>query len=417
MKSVITKLKELITNNIVLKIAAIFIAAIVWLAVVNLSDPTKTVTIYGVPISLKNEEAITGQNKVYAIDSKLTLNVTVTGKRSVVSELSADDFDAVAPLDEISVVNSVQVEVNTKRKSVEGRISIVNQSVKAITVDIEDLVEEEYPVEIVMDGKPANGYYLGNYSSSRNSIIVTAPKSVQKRISSAKIIVDIDGAKVDFEDRYAIVLYDDNGEVVKDKNITKSYKKSTVSVEILKGSSVPIVVNYSGQAADGYSITGVECTPEKVVVVGKNSAIADIKGITIPSEAVTFENAKENVEIEVDVNKYLPEKVSVSDSSDSTVKITIDVEKLQKKKFTISKNNISLKNVESNYNAEMVSDSITVTLVGLKSDLEKVSSDDIKASINLKGLKETKTVDVDITVPKNTELSKSVSAKVKITKK
>lgn len=417
MKSVITKLKELITNNIVLKIAAIFIAAIVWLAVVNLSDPTKTVTIYGVPISLKNEEAITGQNKVYAIDSKLTLNVTVTGKRSVVSELSADDFDAVAPLDEISVVNSVQVEVNTKRKSVEGRISIVNQSVKAITVDIEDLVEEEYPVEIVMDGKPANGYYLGNYSSSRNSIIVTAPKSVQKRISSAKIIVDIDGAKADFEDRYAIVLYDDNGEVVKDKNITKSYKKSTVSVEILKGSSVPIVVNYSGQAADGYSITGVECTPEKVVVVGKNSAIADIKGITIPSEAVTFENAKENVEIEVDVNKYLPEKVSVSDSSDSTVKVTIDVEKLQKKKFTISKNNISLKNVESNYNAEMVSDSITVTLVGLKSDLEKVSSDDIKASINLKGLKETKTVDVDITVPKNTELSKSVSAKVKITKK
>lgn len=417
MKSVITKLKELITNNIVLKIAAIFIAAIVWLAVVNLSDPTKTVTIYGVPISLKNEEAITGQNKVYAIDSKLTLNVTVTGKRSVVSELSADDFDAVAPLDEISVVNSVQVEVNTKRKSVEGRISIVNQSVKAITVDIEDLVEEEYPVEIVMDGKPANGYYLGNYSSSRNSIIVTAPKSVQKRISSAKIIVDIDGAKVDFEDRYAIVLYDDNGEVVKDKNITKSYKKSTVSVEILKGSSVPIVVNYSGQAADGYSITGVECTPEKVVVVGKNSAIADIKEITIPSEAVTFENAKENVEIEVDVNKYLPEKVSVSDSSNSTVKVTIDVEKLQKKKFTISKNNISLKNVESNYNAEMVSDSITVTLVGLKSDLEKVSSDDIKASINLKGLKETKTVDVDITVPKNTELSKSVSAKVKITKK
>ena len=46
MKSVTKKLRESITNNIMLKIAAVFIAALIWLAVVNLSDTTKTITIY-----------------------------------------------------------------------------------------------------------------------------------------------------------------------------------------------------------------------------------------------------------------------------------------------------------------------------------------------------------------------------------
>ena len=139
MKSVTKKLRESITNNIMLKIAAVFIAALVWLAVVNLSDPTKTITIYGIPINLTDEEAITDQNKVYKVDQRLTLNVTITGKRSVISELSSDDFTAVAPLDEISVANSVQVEVSANKKNVENKISIVNQSVKAVSVDVEDL--------------------------------------------------------------------------------------------------------------------------------------------------------------------------------------------------------------------------------------------------------------------------------------
>lgn len=417
MKSVIKKLKESITNNIVLKIAAIFIAAIVWLAVVNLSDPTKTVTIDDVPISLKNEEAITEQNKVYTIDSKLTLNVTVTGKRSVVSELGPDDFDAIAPLDEISVVNSVQIEVSVNKKSVQNRISIINQSVKAITVDIEDLVKEEYPVEIVMTGKLPSGYYLGNSSALRNSITVTAPQSVQKRISSAKVTVDINGAKQNFEDKYTIVLYDEKGEVVKDSNITKSYKKTKVSVEILKGTSVPLVVNYSGQVAEGYEVTELKYEPEKLLIVGKDEKIAEIEKIEIPKEAVSVENAKGNVELDIDVNEYLPEGVSMAESSKSVIKVTVEIEKLQKKKVHISKNSISLQNVENNYSAEVSTNSITVTLIGRKAELDKISADDIKASVDLKGVKETKTVDVNITVPKGVELVKKVSVKIKITKK
>ena len=335
MKSVTKKLRESITNNIMLKIAAVFIAALVWLAVVNLSDPTKTITIYGIPINLTDEEAITDQNKVYKVDQRLTLNVTITGKRSVISELSSDDFTAVAPLDEISVANSVQVEVSANKKNVENKISIVNQSVKAVSVDVEDLVDEQYPVEVEITGELAKGYYLGGYSNSRNNIIVTAPESVQHKIDKAKVIVDVSNASQSFEEKYKIKLYDENGNTIKNTNVTKNYNKTKVSIEVLKGNTIPVDVEYSGKPAKGYEVTGVEFQPQKVTLVGKHSLIDSLESIKVPKEDISVDGAKDTVNVEVNLNKYLPDGVSVSDSANAIATITVKVEKLETKKFQI----------------------------------------------------------------------------------
>lgn len=417
MKSVTKKLRESITNNIMLKIAAVFIAALIWLAVVNLSDPTKTITIYGIPINLTDEEAITDQNKVYKVDQRLTLNVTITGKRSVISELSSDDFTAVAPLDEISVANSVQVEVSANKKNVENKISIVNQSVKAVSVDVEDLVDEQYPVEVEITGELAKGYYLGGYSNSRNNIIVTAPESVQHKIDKAKVIVDVSNASQSFEEKYKIKLYDENGNTIKNTNVTKNYNKTKVNIEVLKGNTIPVDVEYSGKPAKGYEVTGVEFEPQKVTLVGKHSLIDSLESIKVPKEDISVDGAKDTVNVEVNLNKYLPDGVSVSDSANAIATITVKVEKLETKKFQINKSDISLQNIESGYIAEISSDSISVSLTGLKSELDKVTPDDIKAVVNLKGINSNKTVDVSLTVPNNTTLKNKVSVKVKVTKK
>ena len=107
----------------------------------------------------------------------------------------------------------------------------------------------------------------------------------------------------------------------------------------------------------------------------------------------------------------------MSDSANAIATITVKVEKLETKKFQINKSDISLQNIESGYTAENSSDSISVSLTGLKSELDKVTSDDIKAVVNLKGIKSNKTVDVSLTVPNNTTLKNKVSVKVKVTKK
>ena len=96
MKKTMTKIRESLTNNVGIKIVAVLVAAIVWLAVININDPEKTIIIYNIPITVTNEDVITDMGMVYTLESKNSINITVSGKRSNVSDLSADDFTATA---------------------------------------------------------------------------------------------------------------------------------------------------------------------------------------------------------------------------------------------------------------------------------------------------------------------------------
>ena len=177
------------------------------------------------------------------------------------------------------------------------------------------------------------------------------------------------------------------------------------------GALIPTLVN------KGYEVTGVEFEPQKVTLVGKHSLIDSLESIKVPKEDISVDGAKDTVNVEVNLNKYLPDGVSVSDSANAIATITVKVEKLETKKFQINKSDISLQNIESGYIAEISSDSISLSLTGLKSELDKVTPDDIKAVVNLKGINSNKTVDVSLTVPNNTTLKNKVSVKVKVTKK
>ena len=112
MKKAMMKIKASLTNNVGIKVIAVVIAALIWLMIVNISDPEKTVIIYNIPINVTHEEVITDMNMVYDSDKNATVNITVSGKRSVVSKLSAEDFTATASLKELSKVNAIPVQVS-----------------------------------------------------------------------------------------------------------------------------------------------------------------------------------------------------------------------------------------------------------------------------------------------------------------
>ncbi len=143
-EKMLTKLKMSLTNNIGLKFLAVLIALVLWLAIVNVNDPEKTITVSNIPISVTNESAITSRDMVYNVKSEQYLNITVSGKRSIVSNLSAEDFRATASLKELSKVNSIPVDVTTKNASLGRKITIVKQSAQTILVDVENVEEKRF---------------------------------------------------------------------------------------------------------------------------------------------------------------------------------------------------------------------------------------------------------------------------------
>lgn len=251
MKSILKALKQMLTNNWALKLLSFAFAAIVWIAVINVTDPTIIDTITNVPIQIVNEEAITGNNQIYTVESRKYVNVTVSGRRSLVRDLTAASFEAEASLGEMSLTNSVPVVVSFKNKGLEGKVTISNQSVAQISVHVENIETKTYDVESNIVGQLPKNYELEDVSLSRNKIDITAPESVHATIARLTVNVDISDVTADFSNRYRINVLGSNGEALNTDDMTLSNKNAKASVKIWKLITVPIVVETKGSPAQG----------------------------------------------------------------------------------------------------------------------------------------------------------------------
>ena len=415
MKKMLTKLKMSLTNNIGLKFLAVLIALVLWLAIVNVNDPEKTITVSNIPISVTNESAITSRDMVYNVKSEQYLNITVSGKRSIVSNLSAEDFRATASLKELSKVNSIPVDVTTKNASLGRKITIVKQSAQTILVDVENVEEKDF-TDLVVEytGKVADGYVAGLSSMSTDEVTVKAPTSIIDKIKKVAVRCSFDGTNTNISKKCPVILYDKNDKEIKSDEIELSDKKIRVNVNVLRAKQVPIsTINKDalGKPADGYVVDDVILSSDSITVYGSEESLDSIESLDIQDD-IDVSDAKGDVTQNIDVTGKLPKGLSVSGESTITVKVVI--KKLITRTFEYDASEVSLNDLSSNLDVQLVTKKVKVTLQGEEEVISQLTKDDMAISADLGKVKEgTTTVHVDVAVPDNTTLMNNVTIKIK----
>ena len=415
MKKMLTKLKMSLTNNIGLKFLAVLIALVLWLAIVNVNDPEKTITVSNIPISVTNESAITSRDMVYNVKSEQYLNITVSGKRSIVSNLSAEDFRATASLKELSKVNSIPVDVTTKNASLGRKITIVKQSAQTILVDVENVEEKDF-TDLVVEytGKVADGYVAGLSSMSTDEVTVKARTSIIDKIKKVAVRCSLDGTNTNISKKCPVILYDKNDKEIKSDEIELSDKKIRVNVNVLRAKQVPIsTINKDalGKPADGYVVDDVILSSDSITVYGSEESLDSIESLDIQDD-IDVSDAKGDVTQNIDVTGKLPKGLSVSGESTITVKVVI--KKLITRTFEYDASEVSLNDLSSNLDVQLVTKKVKVTLQGEEEVISQLTKDDMAISADLGKVKEgTTTVHVDVAVPDNTTLMNNVTIKIK----
>lgn len=415
MKKMLTKLKMSLTNNIGLKFLAVLIALVLWLAIVNVNDPEKTITVSNIPISVTNESAITSRDMVYNVKSEQYLNITVSGKRSIVSNLSAEDFRATASLKELSKVNSIPVDVTTKNASLGRKITIVKQSAQTILVDVENVEEKDF-TDLVVEytGKVADGYVAGLSSMSTDEVTVKAPTSIIDKIKKVAVRCSLDGTNTNISKKCPVILYDKNDKEIKSDEIELSDKKIRVNVNVLRAKQVPIsTINKDklGKPADGYVVDDVILSSDSITVYGSEESLDSIESLDIQDD-IDVSDAKGDVTQNIDVTGKLPKGLSVSGESTITVKVVI--KKLITRTFEYDASEVSLNDLSSDLDVQLVTKKVKVTLQGEEEVISQLTKDDMAISADLGKVKEgTTMVHVDVAVPDNTTLMNNVTIKIK----
>ncbi|MCR5737508.1 MAG: hypothetical protein K6G64_07650 [Eubacterium sp.] len=422
MRKLIANLKKMLTNNIGIKILAVIVAFIVWLAVVNINDPEKIVTVYNIPIEVTDTEVLTEQNMVYSAKAVYTVNITVSGKRSVVTNLTEDDFKATASLKDLSKVNSIPVNVEAKNITVSRNVTIVKQSVHTIEVGVEQITENDFEIEPEFHGSLAEGYVLGEYSLYTNKVTIDAPTSVLDRIDKVAAICDIENLNEDVEGKKCkIVLYDEAGKKIslKKNNITLSISKVRINVSILKEvvlNILPVTVDNIGTPAKDCEVTEVTMQQKNITVIGDAEILDGLTDLDI-SEQIDISKDESDVTKTVDVSKMLPQEVTIT--SGSIISIDVKIDKYISKSITIEKSDVAVNNVDDSVDATVLSKNISIEFYGKERDLNNLKSEDVSVSVDLSGVVAEGTQDMKATVgcPNNISPVNDVLVKISIKKR
>lgn len=375
-------MKEKILKNWGLKIMAVLIAFVVWFLVANIEDYSITRTITGIPVEIMNEEAITGQDMVYEIVQGKTVDIKVEGRRSVVEKLTVDDFAATADLSELSITNSVQINVDAANAAIrkEINISVVDSMMK---VEIEERGEQKLPISVVTVGDTQEGYAVVSAAATPNMVTITGAASKVKDIKTVRVEIDVEGLNTSISTRGELILLDADGEVIDTDKITTNISTVGVQVTIQKTKEVPIQILPAGNVAEGYSIAGdIEFQPTTVLIAGDEGRLRSIHEIVIDDIDVTDKNS--DFETTVDITNYLPEDVVIADTTQE-VAIKINIEKLVEKTMTIRLTDIEFEGQQDGFEYEIDDDEklFTITVTGLKRDLDTLTVQMLKPSIDV----------------------------------
>ena len=377
--------KYKIFNNFGLKILAVFISVLLWLAVINVSDPVISTSYADIPVIVTNTESVTTNGKVYELTSDSTVSITVSAKRSVQDYLSEDNFKALVDLEDYDEETGM-VPIRIESNKYSGQIESMKSKTEYATVKIEDMLRKQFVITPVVSGDPEEGFVVGDVGTAENIVRISGAKSVVAEIKRVTAEVSVTGLSSDVNTSVDLKLYDKNDKLITDNNLMKNISTVAMSVQILATKELPLRFSTSGVPMEGYGICGaLEADRESVVIAGKASALTYLSSIDITSAAVKVDGANEDLTVEVDLTRYLPDGIVLANEEENhivTVKVPID--EILTKDFEINTAYIRMDNLPETLKSKVIDSDelITIRVEGFAQQMNLMQAKDVKLSVD-----------------------------------
>ncbi len=377
-------------DNLILKVLSVVMAILIWIVVVNIEDPSKTRTITGIKVEVENDTVITENNQVYTITEGQLISVKVTGPRTIVDSLRADDFVATADFKDLSVANSVPINVELKEYENQQRVTINEKSNNTLRLEIEDLEEQTYHVQVKYTGTVAESYVVAETKLETEQVKVTAPESVHDSIKEVSVSVNINDVSQDFEQIVPVKVYNDKGvELIQaDNHVTTDKTQIKTSNVVYYTKKVPVSYEEINEIGNNMEVAEVQLSSTELNVMGRKETLDQLSQIVLPTEGITSDQNQNELQMVYDVKELLPNGVYLNDSVE-TITLTITLEEITDKTISLNVANIGIRNIPNGMDASIVTTGkVSITLRGTKQLLDEINADSVNAYVSLKNLGE-----------------------------
>lgn len=379
-------MKKKLTNNLGMRILAVVIAVLIWIIVVNVSDPIIESTYSGIPVEIINTDTITKQNKTYdVLNDTDSISVTISAKRSISDLLGRDNIKATADLDSLDMEKgTVRIKLETNKYN--DKIESIKAKNDILEVAIENLMRKQFAITSQVNGEPSEGYVIGDTVLDQNVVTVQGPESVVSQIDKAVVEASVAGMSTSISTTSTIRYYDANGSQLDSARLSGNISSVNLKVDVLATKKLGFRFNTTGEPDLDYAVAGdITSDIGEVLVAGKSSIITNTAAIAIPASAIDIEGKRETFSLTIDVTKYLPDTLKLVDEDfDGKITVTVPIEKIQSKEVEIARTDITISGYdEDKQTVVIVGDGMDIGIKGLEADIQNLKKNAIKGKIDV----------------------------------
>ena len=242
-----SKLSKLLDDSRFLMLISVMMAIVLWAYVVIFVNNEHTTTIHDVPINMKYRGNVYRSMGLDVIEMDITtVDVSVTGPRSVTGDLTADDIIVYPSITAIDGPGAYTFILTSDKASNISNFTINSYSHDSVTVRLDRLVSKEFPVEVDISSVVVDSDYMaGRPTTNPSTITITGPEykvnSVSK-VVAATITTETLSQSAVLPSR--ICLYDENGGEIDDKLLSMNVAEVDITIPIMKEVTLPVKVEY-----------------------------------------------------------------------------------------------------------------------------------------------------------------------------
>lgn len=382
-----------LNNNKVIFVLSIFLAVVIWLVVaLQFSERTKA-TFTEIPVTI--DTTMPDGLKLKQFGQKVqTVTVTVIGKRNEISSavLSRDDFVVTASAANATLPGKYTLPITVRTKDLTKDIEIVSFSPEFIECSFDRETQKTFTVAVQIDapdGKiAADGLNAGEAIIVPKSVTISGAETEINSIEQVVAKVKLDEPLVQQEtfSNVELLIKNSNGGVVRSDFVSVNGGVTDVAVTIPVYTKVKVTpsVQFVNQPSyfENHAIQ-YTLSPSGAVEVGVPEDMLD----TISSYA----------KFSIDFSEILPGDNSITrESFDSSRILIIDGEPFridfsihgcQTRKYRIPVSAVSLTGAPEDMSVSLPEDTVLeVTVAGFADELDMLTIDDIRASVNVSDL-------------------------------
>lgn len=380
-------------NKVLQVIASILVAVAIWVYVDVEKAPERTKTIRDIPVEFSGESTtLADKNLMLLSGYDTTVDLTIKGTKRELVKINKDNVRLVASTSSIDSVG-----VHTLRWDVvypdgvqSSALSVDWASKYKVTVTVGELYTKEVPVNCVVTGTVADGYFTGETVLDPTTLVLRGQRDDLLNVAYAKLTVDISDATRSVIQTESVQLYDNDDNPVDNSNIRTNASLIQAKVPVLTTKEVSLAVELSGVPGSAGQSIKTTITPSSVRLIGEADVLENIDEIVLATLYI------EDLDI-WQQNSYVvtaPDGTWLANSNEvATVEITM--EGIEEKTVTVD--TFSYTNVPSGLYAEVM-DTLDVRLWGLSEELAELKADAITATVDLSSVTETGSCRVPVTV-------------------